>query len=88
MTYVKREANEAAHRFNKVSLIFMDKLIHTEKTLNYIIDIVCVERFALDFLSNEYNARLNLKKKKKLFDQYIIRRVVIQFNNFGSFYEV
>lgn len=50
MTYVKREANEAAHRFNKVSLIFMDKLIHTEKTLNYIIDIVCVERFALDSL--------------------------------------
>jgi hypothetical protein len=53
VTYVKREANEAAHRFNKVALIFMNKLIHMEKNLNYIIDLVCVERFALDSLSNE-----------------------------------
>jgi hypothetical protein len=53
VTYVKREANEAAHRFNKVPLIFMNKLIHMEKNLNYIIDLVCVERFALDSLSNE-----------------------------------
>jgi hypothetical protein len=61
--HVRTEANEVTHRLYVV-LSFMEQA-YMKETPQFIIDIVCVERFALDFFIEWMECETHLQKEKE-----------------------